>query len=124
MRWGIALALLLLVVSGAPLLTGADSQWIGSKACAKCHASIYRSYSATPMELSSGIAGASAVPERLEGAAFEGNSGYRYSVAMRNHRLVLEFRKAGDARAERRDLAYFVGSGTAARSYLIDVDGF
>jgi Flp pilus assembly protein TadD len=106
------------------LSAAADAKWIGSKACAQCHAAIFRQYSSTPMALSSGPAGASAASEKFDHASFEGNSGYRYSVTDRNHRLFLEFRKAGAARAENRELSYFVGSGAAARSYLIAVDSF
>ena len=116
-----ALGSLLLLCT--PLLA-ADAKWIGSKACAQCHANIFRSYSATPMALSSGVAGASPAPEKLNRASFQGNSGYLYSVTTRNHRLFLEFRKAGAARLETREMPYYVGSGAAARSYLIAVDGF
>jgi Flp pilus assembly protein TadD len=76
------------------------------------------------MARSSGIAGASQAPEKFAKASFEDNSGYRYSVIIRNHRLFLEFRKTGAERVESRKLSYFVGSGAAARSYLIDVNGF
>jgi hypothetical protein len=50
--------------------------------------------------------------------SFSGNSGYRYSVVHQDRKLFLDFG------TQRRELAYFVGSGAVARSYLISVDGF
>lgn len=90
------------------------AEWVGSKACGNCHGEIYRKYAATAMALTSGPAAFATVPEQ----SFSANSGYRYSIVHRDRRLVLEFGK------ERRELAYFVGSGASARSYLMAVDGF
>ena len=90
------------------------AEWAGSKVCANCHGEIYRKYAVTPMATTSGPAVSAAVPEQ----SFTANSGYRYSIVHRDGKLVLEFGK------EHRDLAYFVGSGTAARSYLMATDGF
>ena len=117
----IALALLLLL---STLRAAEESKWAGSQKCARCHAAIFRKYSTTPMARSSGIAGAGAAEEKFNRASFEGNSGYGYTVTPREHRLCLEFCKSGAAQTETRELRYFVGSGAAARSYLIDVDGF
>ncbi|MGO9256176.1 MAG: tetratricopeptide repeat protein [Bryobacteraceae bacterium] len=90
------------------------AEWVGSKVCGNCHGEIYRKYAATPMAITSGSAASATVPEQ----SFPANSGYRYSIVHRDRRLVLEFGK------ERRELAYFVGSGASARSYLMAVDGF
>src|SRR5262249_44972528 len=108
----------------AGTLSAAASGWIGSQACAKCHAAIFRSYSVTAMARTSGPAIAGQGPEKFDKSTFDGNSGYRYSIANRDHKLVLGFRKHNGQLAESRDLRYFVGSGAAARSYLIDVGGF
>jgi len=97
----------------------ADAGWAGSKVCANCHAEIYHKYSATGMALSSGPAAFFGVPEQY----FAGNSGYEYSVVRKDGNLFLDFRKP-DANGARRELAWFIGSGAAARSYLIAVDGF
>lgn len=86
----------------------------GSKVCGNCHSEIYRKYAATPMALTSGPAANAAVPDQ----SFSANSGYRYSIVHRNPALILEFGN------QRRELAYFVGSGASARSYLIAVEGF
>jgi hypothetical protein len=101
-------------------LPAADTKWAGSKACAGCHADIYRKYSATPMAASSGSGGSSGVPDQ----SFVGNSGYQYSITHQNQKLFLDFRKSNTKAGERRELTWFVGSGAAARSYLIAVDGF
>jgi cytochrome c-type biogenesis protein CcmH/NrfG len=61
------------------------------------------------MALSSGSAGP------VAGGAFTANSGTRYSIVPPN---LLDFN------GHRRELKYFVGSGTAARSYLIAADNF
>ena len=89
----------------------------GADVCARCHAEIYKKYSTTPMALSSGRA----VPIG-DKASFSGNSGYRYSIVPQDQKLFLEFRKINQT--ERRELAYFAGSGATARSYLISIDGF
>jgi Flp pilus assembly protein TadD len=68
------------------------------------------------MALSSGPAGSTPVPGKT---SFSGNSGYQYSIVHANQRLYLDIGKSG-----RRELSYFVGSGAAARSYLISIDGF
>ena len=104
----------------AAVAQAADPAWVGSKACAGCHAGIYEKYMATPMAKSSGAAGLSAVPEQ----SFEANSGFRYSISRQDRKLFLDFTKTGSASGERRELTYFVGSGAAARSYLMDVGGF
>lgn len=107
-----------------PFLTaqssGATAQWVGSKACAGCHPDIYRRYSITPMARSSGPPRSAPVPEQ----SFSANAGYRYSVVHRGGKLVLEFGKADAATPAARELAWFIGSGAAARSYLLAVDGF
>lgn len=90
------------------------AEWVGSKICANCHAEICQKYSATPMAMTSGPASAAPVPEQT----FLAQSGDLYSLVRKGSQLVLEFG------AERRELAYFVGSGAAARSYLMDTDGF
>jgi hypothetical protein len=108
----------LLAICTLPLFA-TDAAWIGSKVCAKCHAEIYGKYATTPMASSSGPAGSNPITGK---ASFSGNSGYQYSIVQQDQRLFLEFRKA--AKTERRELAYFVGSGAVARSYLIAIDGF
>jgi hypothetical protein len=123
----VSLPLWILLISALPLPA---AEWVGSKVCGNCHGEIYRKYAATPMAMTSGPAASATVPDQ----SFQANAGYRYSIAHRDQKLVLEFGKARrelankevrePANKEIRELAYFVGSGASARSYLIAVDGF
>jgi hypothetical protein len=123
----VALPLWILASSALPLPA---SEWVGSKVCGNCHGEIYRKYAVTPMAITSGPAVSATVPDQ----SFSANSGYRYSIAHRDRRLLLEFGKerrepayknSGElADKDSRELTYFVGSGASARSYLIAVDDF
>ena len=96
-----------------------------SQVCRSCHAAIYDSYMATPMAHSARKLDAAAVPERLDGASFEhAPSGYRYRVQVRNGNYVLEFENIANGAGASKVLAFAVGSGTRAFSYLISDDGF
>lgn len=109
------------------MLSAAGPSWVGSETCAACHAAIYKRYMSTPMARSSGVIGQGALLERFDNAAFtHERTGYRYRVSRTGSRYFLEFEKGtGPARvAGGRPLPYFVGSGAAARSYLLTVDGF
>lgn len=108
----------ILILCSIPV-AAANPGWVGSKACASCHAEIYRKYLSTPMARTSGPAASAAVPEQ----SFVAN-GYRYAIAHQPGKLYLEFRKTGTDAVVRRELAWFAGSGGRARSYFIDVDGF
>src|SRR5205814_1737086 len=57
-------------------------------------------------------------------SSFSANGGDEYSIVHQNQKVFLDFRKPGAKMTERRELAYFVGSGAAASSYLISIDGF
>lgn len=111
-------ALLLLAVS-AP---GAD--FAGNKACASCHADIYRSYLRTPMAQSGGRAGTGDLKETFDRAEFRDDHGaFSYRVAP-DYRF--EFTQQGSTRpiTGLRALPYFIGSGAAARTFLIEDGGF
>jgi hypothetical protein len=101
----------ILAIAALPLPA---AEWAGSKVCGSCHGEIYRKFAVTPMATTSGSAVSAAVPDQ----SFAANGGYRYSIVHRDRKLVLEFGQ------ERRELAYFVGSGASARSYLMAVDSF
>lgn len=82
--------------------------------CRPCHRAIYESYRRTAMANSSG---------RLQGTLPSGEfrhnaSGFRYRVA--DNAVGFD---NGSLRGSK-TLAYFVGSGAAARSYLVDEGGF
>lgn len=116
-----------LVLSLSVLLPGADRSWVGSQACAPCHAKIYQSYSRTPMAVSSGLAGGGLIEESFDRAEFtHQRSGFHYRVHRDGRKYFFEFDKdeAGRRVHARRRLEYFVGSGVIARAYLLQVDGF
>ena len=118
---------LLLAIAGAD---GADS--VGSQACASCHAAIYRSFMRTPMAQSSGRAGTSEIQEQFDRAEFTDSGGaFAYTVGHDASGYYFDFRQQGAKQPAtsqpiqgRRRLEYFVGSGNAAHSYLLDVNGF
>ena len=96
-----------------------------SAGCAVCHRAICESYSRTPMAASSGVAGTSAI-ESFASASFDHTaSGFRYRVSRSAGADWMEFEKPADARLHgKKRLAWFVGSGAVARSYLLAEDGF
>ena len=95
----------------------------GSAVCAACHAAIYQSYQRTPMARSARKLDPSTAPERFEKATFTHRpSDYHYRVSLTKAGYTLEFAK--DGLTASKVLAYAVGSGTRAYSYLIGEDGF
>jgi len=118
-------ALLLAIAFGAD---GAES--VGSPACASCHAAIYRSFMRTQMAQSSGRVGTQDPKEQFDRAEFRDSIGaFAYTVGRDASRYYFDFRQQGKPVTSRpiegrRPLDYFVGSGNAARSYIINVDGF
>jgi Flp pilus assembly protein TadD len=111
--------LVLLAMSGA---LGAD--FVGNKACAPCHAAIYRAYTQTPMAQSSGKVGTQETKETFERAEFQDDRGaYSYRVTP-DYRFEFTQQGARKPIAGTRTLSYFVGSGAAARTFLIEDGGF
>jgi len=109
------------MASGVPAAEGA-----GSRACAPCHQSIYDTYLRTPMAASAGKVGGGLMEEKFNRATFTHDpTGFRYRVSRNRQEYVFEFEKtqAGTLRGKR-TLPYFIGSGAAARSYLLVADGF
>jgi hypothetical protein len=120
----VPLGLALAIASG----TAAGAERVGSQACAACHPAIYRSFQQTPMSRSSGRVGAGEA-ERFEQNTFRDAPGkYAYTVGREAGQYYFDFREQSaqtrDPIQGRRKLQYFVGSGTAAHSYLMEVDGF
>ena len=112
-------ALLLAIASGA---NGAES--VGSQACASCHAGIYRSFMRTQMAQSSGRAGTAEAKEQFDRAQFRDESGaFLYTVGRDATGYYFDFRQQRTSQPiqGRRPLDYFVGSGNAARTYLLSV---
>jgi len=100
--------------------SGSDS-YTGSEPCAKCHASIYESYSHTAMANASGPASQGVIAGDFEHPP----SGVDYRVSAENGQVWLSFERPGDSMLQgKRELLYFIGSGGRGRSYLFSVDGF
>ena len=96
-----------------------------SAVCASCHWAIYNAYRATPMARSARKLDAASSAESSAGASFRHpSSGFAYRVSIRNGEYLLQFDNGrGGVRGEK-PLAYAVGSGVRAFSYLIADDGF
>ena len=111
------------------LLSSPSGGYVGNGACAPCHGALVRSYSATPMALSSGRVRSETVPAQSSGGPFTHEaSRARYQIVEEPGGYFLEFARALSppeaALRGRRLLSYFIGSGAAGRSYLFSVDGF
>jgi len=114
-----------LLLAASFCAAGAD--FVGSQACAACHPDIYRSFTRTPMAHSSGRAGTEEPKEHFDRAVFRDSSGaFSYRVGQEAGTYFFEFQQEGakEPIRGRRRLEYFVGSGSAARSYLLNVNGF
>ncbi len=97
----------------------------GSAVCAPCHAQIYQAYQATPMARSARKLDPTSVPEQFDKASFTHSpSGYRYRVFLKPSGYFFEFTNAAAGLTAEKPLAYAVGSGARAFSYLLEEDGF
>jgi predicted CXXCH cytochrome family protein len=113
---------LLLVLLAMSIAFGAD--FVGNKACAPCHGAIYRSYLRTPMAQSSGKVGAGDLKETFDHTEFRDARGaFSYKVAP-DYRFEFTQQGATNPITGVRALAYFIGSGAAARTFLTDEGGF
>jgi cytochrome c-type biogenesis protein CcmH/NrfG len=119
-RFGLAL----LIIYG---VTGASSaDFVGNKACSGCHPAIFRSYMQTPMAQSSGKVGAQDLnmKETFDRAEFrDTHSAFSYKTAP-DYRFQFSQQGTTQPIAGVRELKYFIGSGAAARTFLIDEGGF
>jgi len=113
-------ALLLWLALASP---SARAQEAESAKCAGCHREICDSYRRTPMAQSSGRPGGGLIQEDFARARFAHRpSGFRYQVSRNRQRYFVDFENG--SLHGRKALAYFVGSGATARSYLLAADGF
>jgi hypothetical protein len=90
----------------------------GNKTCAACHAEIFEAYQKTAMAHSSGPV----ARIESEGEFEHALSGVRYRVYNEGEAAFFDF-DLPDVHG-RRQLEYFIGSGTVGRSYLFSADGF
>jgi hypothetical protein len=109
------------------LAAAAASAETGSAACAACHPAIYKSYTRTPMAMSSGRVGAGGFQEKFGRGEFShALSGVSYRVYRDGNQPLFsfDFAASGTRIHGTRPLEYFIGSGTVGRSYLFSVEGF
>jgi hypothetical protein len=101
---------------------GAD--FVGNQACSPCHAAIFHSYMRTQMAQSSGKVDTQDSKETFDHAEFRDDGGaFSYRVAP-DYRFEFTQQGARQPITGVRALAYFIGSGAAARTFLIDDGGF
>ncbi len=92
----------------------------GSDACAKCHPAIYKSYERTAMAHASGPA-----VENLFTADFtHRESGVHFRIYAEGGRGWLSFDRERPPLHGKRELLYYIGSGTRGRTYLFFEAGF
>ena len=76
------------------------------------------------MANSSGAVGQGLIRETFPQSFDHARTGFRYRVDRKPGAIALEFEKTDGTLKGAKELLYFVGSGAAARSYLISDDGF
>ena len=133
-RFCFFLSSLVMLLSGVFVMSAENestpASYVGSAACAPCHAGIYESYLATPMAQASGKVGPVAFQKSFtQGEFLHSFSGTRYRIIKDQNDYYLEFSKEPSTSPlqklhSRRRLDYFVGSGAAARGYIFSVDGY
>jgi predicted CXXCH cytochrome family protein len=95
--------------------------YAGDKVCQPCHPAIYENYRKTAMARASGPAAGNLIP----GEFIHTPSRVQYQVLEESGRAWLSFdREGADAIHGRRELLYFIGSGTRGRTYIFADDGF
>lgn len=108
--------------------TNADDSYVGSAACASCHADLFKMWRTTPMANSSGPARPDD-PALKDGRVFtHAPAEVNFAVAHEGGRVFLEFERAASLRfpalSGRRSVDFFIGSGAHGRSFLTQRDGF
>jgi predicted CXXCH cytochrome family protein len=95
--------------------------YVGNEACARCHSSIYNSYTSTAMGRASGPAKENLIPADF----LHTKSGVHYRIYSEGNRIWLSFERPGDPAVRgKRELLYFIGSGRRGLTYLFATDGF
>jgi len=90
-------------------------------ACANCHRSIYESYQKTAMARASGPIAGNVIPGEFTHAA----SRVHYRISDNDGHVWLEFEREGtNAVKGKRELLFFIGSGTRGRTYILEDSGF
>lgn len=113
--------------STSPFLnTGADVAYVGSESCRECHADETETFSLTHHARSLSLVGAESQPEG--GVVEHGPSQRSYRVESTDKGMVHQesvMREDGTSREiAAYPVKYQVGSGSVARTYLVEDDGF
>lgn len=115
-------ALCLLALSAAAQDRRLADLEVGSKACAGCHAEIYRKYSATGMANSSGRIGSGGFRESFDLATFsDAHSGATYTISTGAEGYRLRSSRPAAGLDDERMLKWFIGSGHVGRSYVLAI---
>jgi hypothetical protein len=93
-----------------------------SKACGECHSAIYKSYSAAPMAMTSGVVDDASAPLPKRADFADSATATRFRVTRKEHQTFIHFAQ-GASEGERR-LDYFIGAGVVGRSYATSINGF
>jgi len=97
-----------------------ESDLVGSKVCAGCHASIAQTYFTTGMARTSSSVGGSSFRERFNDVN-DPHNGARYRIGS-NYRV--NFNRSASGVAGAFDLKWAIGSGAVGRSYITNIEGF
>src|SRR5579863_140912 len=90
-------------------------------ACARCHATIFQGYLATPMANASGLASENLRP----GALTHARSSTEYSISKAGNQVELDYRSLKEPQiAGKLTLLYFLGSGHLGTTYLYAINNF
>ena len=119
MGWVVSWRPGLVVHAGRDAAAGA----LPNEACAECHKAIYDSYKTTPMARASGQAADGFLAAEFTHEA----SGVHYRIGREGDRVYLDFARetpADEAMRGRRELRYYLGSGTRGRTYLFEQEGY
>jgi len=116
--------LLIFLISANSIVWAADSQgYIGSPACARCHAGISKKYASTAMAQASGRASDLHLPD---GQVFAAAANATYSASWQNSNRELRFHKRladGTIVEGVKKLTYYIGSGAHARGFIFTEQG-
>src|SRR5579863_24287 len=99
----------------------AGGGYVGSEACARCHAAIFETYQRTAMAKASGPAIDAVIPAEFD----HKRSGVHYRIYREGERAWLSYDRPGDPSLHgKKELLYYIGSGRRGRTYLFETDGF
>jgi Tfp pilus assembly protein PilF len=120
------MALLVITLDSNAQSNSDQPTYVGNSACAKCHSSIYDSYSRHPMALDSGpVENETQIQKSFKGSFRHKASSIYYKIYKEDNRILFGYERSDDPTTHgKQELNYFVGSGRVGRSYLYSLDGY